>query len=65
MVQARKDVEQDYTLDELAVICRVHVRTIRRWVHSGHVRAYKLPGGIYRIPQSEVDRIRQPVVAGG
>ena len=61
MVQARNNMERAYTVEELAFLCHVHVRTVRRWIGDGHVQAFRLPGGLYRIPRSEVDRIRQPM----
>ena len=56
---------QDFTVEELACLCRVHVSTVRRWIKSGHVGAMRLPGGDYRIPESEVRRIRKLVEVGG
>ena len=50
---------QDYTAAELSVLFRVHVTTIRRWISAGQLGAIRLPGGMYRIPSAEVDRIRQ------
>ena len=57
-------VEQDYTVEELAEVCRVHVVTVRRWIAEGRIRAIRLPGS-YRIPKVEVDRLRKPVPAQG
>lgn len=42
-----------YTTKELAEIARVTPRTIRNWIKSDLVRASRLGGGRWRIPQSE------------
>ena len=55
-----------YTVNELAALCRVHIITVRRWINQGKLKAIRLPGGLYRVPRGEVDRIREPVgVAAG
>ncbi len=51
-------VKQDLTAEELAQIFRVHISTVWRWIRLGQVRAIRLPGGNYRIPQDEVERLR-------
>jgi excisionase family DNA binding protein len=43
--------------EEVAEIFRVHVVTVRRWIAGGQLNAIRLPGGGYRIPQSELDRL--------
>lgn len=55
--------EQDFTAEEFAYLCRVHVSTVRRWIALGRVNAIRLPGGRYRIPSFEVERLRQPTQA--
>lgn len=37
---------------------RVDVATVRRWIVAKKIIAITLPGGYYRIPASEVDRIQ-------
>lgn len=55
-------MEQDYTTEELALLLRVHVTTVRRWIAKGELPAIRLPGaGTYRIPAAAVDRLRQTV----
>ena len=51
----------DYTVEELARLCLVHAATVRRWIASGRVAAIRLPGGYYRIPAGEVQRLRDPL----
>ena len=50
--------ERDWTVEEVAGVCRVHVTTVRRWIANKQLRAITLPGGNYRIPQAEVERLR-------
>jgi len=47
--------EEDYKAEELAILCRVHVSTVRRWISNGSLSAIRLPGGYYRIPAEEFD----------
>jgi len=52
----------DITVSELATILSVKPRSVLRWIESGKVVAFQLPGGGgYRISLTEVERIRQPV----
>ena len=53
-------MNKDYTVAELATMLSVSQRTLRRWIHLGALRAFRLPMGGYRISQAELDRIRQP-----
>lgn len=50
------------TSDEAAEILRVSLSTISRYVRSGEIRAARLPGGQYRIPRTEVDRLLELTV---
>ena len=56
-------MERDYTPEEIAELCRVHVSTVRRWIALRQLQAIRLPGGAYRIPAEEVSRLRQPMQA--
>lgn len=58
-------MERDLTPEELAEICRVHVSTVRRWINTGRLQAIRLPGGMYRIPTAEVERLRRPLQVVG
>ena len=51
------DNSKHWTPEEIAEIFRVHVVTVRRWIAAGQLGAIRLPGGGYRIPQSELDRL--------
>ena len=51
------DNSKHWTPEEIAEILRVHVVTVRRWIAAGQLGAIRLPGGGYRIPQSELDRL--------
>ena len=46
-----------WTPEEVAGIFRVHVGTVRRGRAAGQLGAIRLPGGTYRIPQSELDHL--------
>ena len=43
--------------EEAAEELRVHIETIMRWLRSGKLRGVKLPGGAWRVPREELDRI--------
>lgn len=49
------------TVSALARVLRVSDRQVRRWCESGLVQATRTPGGHYRIPRSELERLRTPV----
>ena len=51
------DNSKHWTPEEIAEILRVHVVTVRRWIAAGQLGAIRLPGGGYRIPQSELNRL--------
>ena len=40
---------------EVADICGVENLTIRRYIKAGQMKAYKLPGGLLRIPKKEIE----------
>jgi excisionase family DNA binding protein len=37
--------EQLLTKGEVALLCRVEIRTVDRWIASGKLRHYRTPGG--------------------
>jgi excisionase family DNA binding protein len=45
--------ERHFSLSDVAIGLRVSERTVRRWIKSGKLRAYK-PGRDFRIPESAV-----------
>ena len=51
------DNSKHWTAEEIAEVFRVHVVTVRQWIAGGQLGAILLPGGGYRIPQSELDRL--------
>jgi excisionase family DNA binding protein len=44
---------------EVAEVLGVSQNTVLRWVRLGLVEATKLPGGTYRIPRSELERLKK------
>jgi excisionase family DNA binding protein len=50
--------ERHLSLSEVAGLMDVSERTVRRWIKSGKLRAYK-PGRDYRIPESAVRQFMQ------
>lgn len=50
-----------YTIQEVAIFLKVHPGTVRRWIAGGRLQAIRLPGGAYRIPKAEVDRLQKPM----
>ena len=51
------DNSKHWTAEEIAEVFRVHVVTVRQWIAGGQLGAIRPPGGGYRIPQSELDRL--------
>jgi excisionase family DNA binding protein len=43
----------------VAEVLDVSHGTVLRWVRLGLVEAIKLPGGTYRIPRSELERLKK------
>ena len=46
-----------YTTFEVAKILSVNPLTVWRWCKKGKIKAWRTPGGHYRIPREEVDRL--------
>jgi molybdopterin-binding protein len=42
---------------DAAVQLRISYPTVKQWIYHRKLRAVKTPGGHYRIPQSEIDRL--------
>lgn len=48
------------TTGQVARICGVAPRTVQKWIDSGHLHGYRLPGGLdRRVPRDEVVRFLQ------
>jgi excisionase family DNA binding protein len=45
------------TVEEAANILKVRRETIRKYIKNGDLNAHSLPGGDYRIPESELKRL--------
>lgn len=56
------DETADLTVDEVAKQVRMHPQTVRRWIYSGQLRAFRSPakprGGRLRISAAELARFR-------
>ena len=49
--------DQLYKLPEAAKLLNVHARTLKRWHEQGKITLVTLPGGHFRVPESEVRRL--------
>ncbi len=55
---------EDYlTVREVSEEIRVRVETIRIWIKEGHLKAFSLPGGEYRILKADMLEVLKPYVA--
>ena len=55
-------MEQHYKISDVAKALDLSRQTVWQWVKDGRVKAVRLSdNGVYRIPQSEVDRLTRPV----
>ena len=45
-----------YTLNEVAMICKVKVRTVREWLKLGKIKAVKM-GKRWYVPQDELNKM--------
>ena len=50
---------------EAAEYLTVSKATMYRWIDKGYVKAIRLPGGQFRIPSEEVERMMAPQVQHG
>ena len=44
---------QTFTSGQIATLCNVNPRTVLRWITSGKLKAFRLPGGNHRVPADE------------
>jgi putative resolvase len=49
--------EKLLTTSEVARILNVTRHAVDKWIREGRMKAIRLPGGRYRIPESEVERL--------
>ena len=54
-----KAKEKTYTTGQAARLIGVSFRTIKRWIYSGKISAYKTTSGRYRVQESEIDRFKK------
>jgi excisionase family DNA binding protein len=52
------DNETDLTPQQAAEMLQVDRSTISRWLKDKRIAAWRTPGGHWRIPEREVERIR-------
>jgi excisionase family DNA binding protein len=53
-------MEKQYTINQVAEILGIQVRTARDWVRKKKLKAKKYEGGrIWLIPESEIERIQE------
>ena len=57
-----EDAMADLKPVEVATMCGVTAATVVRWIRQGRIAAIQLPGGLYRIPSSEIPRIKRPTL---
>lgn len=55
--KARNPEESHVRPRDAAVQLQISYPTIKQWIYQRKLRAIKTPGGHYRIPQSEIDRL--------
>jgi excisionase family DNA binding protein len=49
--------EELITVEEAAKILKVRRETIRRYIKDGHLYALTLPGGDYRLRESDIQKL--------
>ncbi|BBU38093.1 hypothetical protein APP_03850 [Aeribacillus pallidus] len=46
--------EKYFTTKEVAIKCRVHQRTVQRWIINGQLKAFKVGPKIWRIKEEDL-----------
>lgn len=46
-----------FTTFEAARYCQVHFETIKNWIRRGRLKAYRTPGGHYRIKREHLEKL--------
>lgn len=59
--QPNMSPDQLYTVEQTALILKVHPLTIRRYIKTGRLKAVKVGGNI-RVPQSEIDNFSKAII---
>ena len=49
-------IETTYTTHEIARYCGVYPSSVVRWIHEGHLKAHRTPGGHQRVGRGELIR---------
>ena len=58
-------MEEKYLkVNEVAEILHVRIETVRRYIQQGSIVALILPGGDYRIAESELNKLLNRITAG-
>jgi excisionase family DNA binding protein len=58
MVQREEEMNGLITTQEAAVLFSVHINTIRNWIHSGVLKAYKVNNkGRWRIRKEDLEAL--------
>jgi excisionase family DNA binding protein len=51
------EVDRFLTTSEVAVLFRVHAKTVARWARTGRITSVRTPGGHHRYWESEIRRM--------
>jgi len=57
-------MERSLKVSEIARDLRVCEQTVQTWIRLGKLRAFRIPGGAYRIPPTELAKLKMPVEGG-
>ncbi|WP_330182725.1 excisionase family DNA-binding protein [Nocardia sp. NBC_01503] len=60
---SRPQIGQLISLRDAAALARVDIRTIRRWIDNGHLRAYRMGSRLVRVERHELLTIAKPIPA--
>ena len=58
-LEPNEDTVFFFTAEEVAPMFRVAKSTVQSWVRHGTIRAIRTPGRAYRIPHTEIRRVRR------
>ncbi len=57
------DMETLYTPKQVAELLQINRRTVYNWINSKNIQVVRLPSGIIRITQSELNRLLETAKA--